>query len=481
MAGIIENNTLYRFRSMNSLLGEKYQELERQSIFFAPPETLNDPVEGFRDIYFNGDSVLWRNLFKHYLVCLTNITLTYFVFGEDECIERHIQTLATEESIPEGLKDVWETIVESFFINERVESLINNIVKYRTDVHQTELSYYLSLLHPFAAKCIFEQFCNKGILKSNPYESVNVEQTQPLGDKFFEALNGMIEEHGERGIDVLLHQHQSHAQQMALIIDYNAGEQESNKRLLLSSFPFAYTQKLEQLMYPNWFTACFMSKAKNSSVWGNYGHNHSGACLIFNTEVNDNGDHYLPLTNTIVGHGMKGPIKGSSSLSFYEIRYIHKQEPLNFFESLGRLPMPTVYNQWLIDKDGTKSQYVLSFNDEWRKKYWDNFYVSITQKSQDWKYENEHRLILNNMFESYDKSGTILNYDFKSLKGIIFGIKTSDEHKLKAIRIIEEKVRQNDHYDFKFYQAYYCRHTGEIKHTELSMLKFKKLAEKSTK
>ena len=47
--------TFYRFRSIDNLLGEKYNELENQSIYFASPNQLNDPMEGFKDLVFNGD------------------------------------------------------------------------------------------------------------------------------------------------------------------------------------------------------------------------------------------------------------------------------------------------------------------------------------------------------------------------------------------------------------------------------------------
>ncbi len=35
---------VYRFRNTKQLLGEDFRELERQSIFFASLEDLNDPV-----------------------------------------------------------------------------------------------------------------------------------------------------------------------------------------------------------------------------------------------------------------------------------------------------------------------------------------------------------------------------------------------------------------------------------------------------
>ena len=60
---------LYRLRPLKYLLGEEYRELEQQSIYFASLEELNDPMEGFRDIVWQGDQIVWTNLFRHYLYC----------------------------------------------------------------------------------------------------------------------------------------------------------------------------------------------------------------------------------------------------------------------------------------------------------------------------------------------------------------------------------------------------------------------------
>ena len=59
----------FRFRSIDALLG-KHQELKEQTIYFASPEELNDPMEGLRDLVWNGDKIVWTNFFKHYVFCL---------------------------------------------------------------------------------------------------------------------------------------------------------------------------------------------------------------------------------------------------------------------------------------------------------------------------------------------------------------------------------------------------------------------------
>ena len=68
---------LYRYRSVKQLLGE-FQELEKQEIYFCPPRDLNDPMEGFMDLYWSGDEIVWRNLLKHYILCLLHIAPTCF-------------------------------------------------------------------------------------------------------------------------------------------------------------------------------------------------------------------------------------------------------------------------------------------------------------------------------------------------------------------------------------------------------------------
>jgi hypothetical protein len=53
---------LYRFRSIKNLLDR--DELENQEIFLAHPDAMNDPTEGIKDVFWQGDKIVWENLFK---------------------------------------------------------------------------------------------------------------------------------------------------------------------------------------------------------------------------------------------------------------------------------------------------------------------------------------------------------------------------------------------------------------------------------
>jgi hypothetical protein len=74
---------LYRFRSIEKLLNEPYQEVESQEIYFSRPDELNDPLEGFKDIFWRGDHIVWRNLFRHYLLNLMLTTSLSEISGKE--------------------------------------------------------------------------------------------------------------------------------------------------------------------------------------------------------------------------------------------------------------------------------------------------------------------------------------------------------------------------------------------------------------
>ncbi|MGP5435842.1 hypothetical protein [Psychrobacter alimentarius] len=141
------------------------------------------------------------------------------------------------------------------------------------------------------------------------------------------------------------------------------------------------------------------------------------------------------------------------------------------------MPVSELQSMWYTLNDSVSKCAGEIFDDEnnWRNKYWDSFYKGILIKSKDWSYENEYRLILSSTLDDFsDPKDRTLNYDFSSLKGIIFGIKTKIEHKLEIMRIIDNKCNENDRSDFKFYQARYSSESKCILHDELSLIQFNK-------
>ena len=57
---------IYRYRPMKSVLGE-FQELEKQEIYFASIDELNDPMEGFVSPFYKGCDIHWIYLLNFIL------------------------------------------------------------------------------------------------------------------------------------------------------------------------------------------------------------------------------------------------------------------------------------------------------------------------------------------------------------------------------------------------------------------------------
>jgi hypothetical protein len=64
---------VYRYRSAGAVL-EQFEELEKQEIYFSATDDLNDPMEGFKDVFWAGDEIVWAALLKHYVFCLLAVT-----------------------------------------------------------------------------------------------------------------------------------------------------------------------------------------------------------------------------------------------------------------------------------------------------------------------------------------------------------------------------------------------------------------------
>ena len=113
---------LYRIRSMKKLLGKG--ELENQQIYFSPVEDLNDPVEGYKDLLWRGDRVVWRNLLKHYVLCLLNIAPECFIGGPgfDRNILRKVVTAVPSDLPDAPIRSIYEKVIMAFLSEPQVRN-----------------------------------------------------------------------------------------------------------------------------------------------------------------------------------------------------------------------------------------------------------------------------------------------------------------------------------------------------------------------
>ena len=49
--------------------------------------------------------------------------------------------------------------------------------------------------------------------------------------------------------------------------------------MILLGFPEVYVRRLNNLIYSDWYTACFVGEHSHAAMWGNYGDGHKGVCM----------------------------------------------------------------------------------------------------------------------------------------------------------------------------------------------------------
>ena len=161
--------------------------------------------------------------------------------------------------------------------------------------------------------------------------------------------------------------------------------------------------------------------------------------------------------------------------AFHDVSYSDKPGEVDFFRHISVLPRQALMELWYTDYDGETSECAAHVKDDadtenWRQNHWNDFRRDIVIKTKDWEHEQESRLILHGLLEtSLSDRNRNLTYRFSSLKGIIFGIRTTESEKLKIIDVIHEKCVQNDRSDFKIFQAYYSSDHGDIRKYEIRL------------
>ncbi|MGO8711480.1 MAG: DUF2971 domain-containing protein [Rhizomicrobium sp.] len=461
----------YRFRSVDALLG-KHAELESQQIYFASPAELNDPMEGFKDLYWQGDEIVWRNLIRHYVLLLLNAVMTVIFLGADFDKTLHGPTAHhTEADLPsDEVRKIYADICDKLFAHEVVGELITMLASTSAKVRRDELSFYLRALNPLVFTLA------KAALSIPPVDIGDDPAGQAIATSQLKSLGEMIRQRADHPAlaEPLFEIGAITTMQITLIHDFNNTLNPTQKAwsFLAREFDDFYVRSLESLVHPAWYAACFLDDASNASMWASYADGHKGVCLKFSADVAQSGDANLSLYQAVGIGGGKNDTRtdyGYRPLPFEAVRYGDDYPEISFFETLGAVQGERL-SFWYAGPDGKRSAasaQILGSQDEWRTGYWKDYHAGRVTKTRDWKHESEHRLILQ---DSYNQPHA-LKYRFKDLAGICFGIKTTPEDKLRIMRIIEQKCLAERRTDFEFYQARFSYRTKNIEVVLLRHLK----------
>ena len=424
---------------MDSLLGEK-NELETQTIYFASADELNDPVEGVGDIVWSGDKIVWTNLFKHFAISLHEFMLGLregvLDFNTDSIPIWHPQ--ATPQ-VQNWREEIWNR----FSDESRIHTIIDAIANSNHKIRYLELRIYLRCLFGILLEEIQNSHAARGII------SESIERTEDASaTKIIEGLLSLISriKDDESEIDDILLSIEIN-RSFEGITGCNSSSISTVSDRQFPKFPAMYVEQLERFLWPKWYTACFTTSYHNSSLWGHYADGHKGACLIFDK----------------AGTGLSDFEK-----RFHKVNYVGRLPQVDFFRSIGTESLDLVMSHWYTDEHGNVSECATHIGNQvdenaWRQTLWEKCLRHITVKTRDWEYENEYRLIANDVSLGDDENDRTLKYNFNLLKGIIFGIRTSNADKRTIVEIVKRKCAEHNRTYFQLLQARYSHRDGDIR------------------
>ena len=473
---------VYRFRSVDALLGER-AELEKQEIFFASTKQLNDPVEGYKDMFWKGDLIAWKNFLRHYVLCLMQTILLalenkdgYVVTPENLPIR-----LLPEELHPE-VASVFHAICTKMFADPELSELPGLLEARVSPIRRNEL---LSVLFPVHFR-LFNLICTS-LQPDAPFHPIDASfrnrVAMPLRLKeSFAALNEQDTKNPGNPdiVEAMTAKFMTTIEQMTFLLDYKDMDKIYGPvwKVISSTFPNVYLRSLECLSFGDWYTACFVADPSQASMWGYYGDGHRGACLKFKTTTLPEEEPALRLNRQI---GMGGPRHAPERIFAYspqplqQVHYANRYPEVDFFRSLGTL-VPAQAAFWFRGEDGTMSatgKDLVQQTEEWRKQYWATFHAGVTNKLTDWQHEQEYRITLqSSLVDLSNPAERTLKYRFEDLQGIIFGMNMSAEDRAAIVRIITAKCAETGRMDFEFYQAYYSRLSGKVEAAQWDLVKF---------
>ena len=142
---------LYRYRSIKNAL----KEIEDGTFYFASHDELNDPIEGYIKVFWQGDRFAWEGLLRSYIYNLT-IAISQYLLGRDistTCKAQPLISVNQMKNIP--LQDMLRDLGKVFLDDSEINGVTNFCGQPSFKVSKTELKMLLYLIHNKALKlCI---------------------------------------------------------------------------------------------------------------------------------------------------------------------------------------------------------------------------------------------------------------------------------------------------------------------------------------
>lgn len=381
---------------------------------------------------------------------------------------------------------ILDELSKDFLEIEQIQRLVKHYGENEIKCERKELLFVLRTVHELAFKMCIECMMKHSLIPKDEGEKV-LESIIPRLEQAVDVLNmgsleeekseqistidefqrknivSRLEDYAENLLQQQLFRMDNKSEEQGFLYSDEAGEKGNKERNWFSirvDYPNIYVDQLKELIFPQSYVVCFSSANDNSAMWGNYADNHKGVCLIYESDelmirhskvTVDTGDSFTRLNDY-------------SKLEVTPIEYGGEMVHRNFFETLGQLSCPQICT-WLSGPSGRSKiiDYYSKDKDLWRESYWKADKARRFRKLDSWKHESEYRASITNVFGIYDDPAKRnLEFSPDALKGVIFGIKTSEYDKRRIIDAVPSECDWLNKDKFNFYQAFYDDDTGKI-------------------
>ena len=193
----------YRLRTMAA--DRAIDEIKDEYLYFSSPDKLNDPMESYVFAFWQGDLVVWKNLFRHYLICLDFVIVQHH-FGIQLSIDDIVLGIESIASIPARSGFIVET-VDKIFNDSVINEFVNNISDRKTKVYEEELVFYLDMFKDYATSVLISSYqvphTDFTVLKKLADEFSRKYETLKR-DNFFDVINNYCSEGDQKEKSVQL-------------------------------------------------------------------------------------------------------------------------------------------------------------------------------------------------------------------------------------------------------------------------------------
>lgn len=450
---------IYRFRSMDNLI-HQYSELEEQELVLSSPRYFNDPLEGYQDVFWEGDEVLWKNLLRHYLLNLHRAAIICALSDDDETLDEYaIDPKLTRDDLPtDEYRQQFDSICQSFFEERGFGRISSSLASLPKPLKRNNLQQVLSVIHRSALESVLERMRTSGMIPEWP-KVTNSGDSETVED-LLEALSAAMDDGDEELFESMSSQLGPLKSHMYLQQAVQTGLEQlelhyKKYHLLYESFPGRYIREItNSLIHTNWHTLCFAKECASPPMWATYADEHRGAALMFRADRQTDESWGEITINGRTGWKGSEPKFGEITASLHAVDYESPPPEVDFFRFLGTLPLPKLESAWHSTPDGNTSQMldkIVDDQDAWRENLWDHFHSMSTRKLGQWEHEQEVRMVLPDLSGS-EGSHRKVTYDMAQLEGVVFGLRTKLEDRFEVMRILSENNQGDDSSPVEFYQ-----------------------------